>query len=40
VAAGRLAVNVQATAPLEDALSLVRDLYDRNVTGKVVITRL
>jgi NADPH:quinone reductase len=40
VAAGRLAVNVQATAPLDDALGLVRDLYDRNVTGKVVITRL
>jgi NADPH:quinone reductase len=40
VAGGRLAVNVQATAPLEDALSLIRDLYDRKVTGKAVITRL
>lgn len=38
VAAGRLETPVQATAPLEDALSLVRDLYDRRVTGKVVIT--
>jgi NADPH:quinone reductase len=38
VAAGRLRVTVQATAPLSDALSLVRDLYDRKVTGKVVIT--
>jgi NADPH:quinone reductase-like Zn-dependent oxidoreductase len=37
VAAGRLRVTVQATAPLSDALSLVRDLYDRKVTGKVVI---
>jgi hypothetical protein len=31
-------VRVQATAPLADALDLVRDLYDRKVTGKVVIT--
>jgi NADPH2:quinone reductase len=38
VAAGRLRVPVQATAPLSDALSLVHDLYDRKVTGKVVIT--
>jgi NADPH:quinone reductase len=38
VAAGRLRITVQATAPLGDALSLVRDLYDRKVTGKVVIT--
>jgi hypothetical protein len=32
-------VKVQATAPLADALPLIRDLYDRKVTGKVVITR-
>jgi NADPH:quinone reductase-like Zn-dependent oxidoreductase len=38
VAAGRLKVSVQATAPLDDALPLIRDLYDRKVTGKVVIT--
>jgi NADPH:quinone reductase len=38
-AAGRLAVQVQATAPLADALPLIRDLYARKVTGKVVITR-
>jgi NADPH:quinone reductase len=38
VAAGRLKVSVQATAPLTEALTLVRDLYDRKVTGKVVIT--
>jgi NADPH:quinone reductase len=38
VVAGKLAVRVQATAPLADALELVRDLYDRKVTGKVVIT--
>ena len=38
-AAGRLRVHVQATAPLADALRLVRDLYARRVTGKVVITR-
>jgi NADPH:quinone reductase len=37
--AGRLAVQVQATAPLGDALPLIRDLYARKVTGKVVITR-
>jgi NADPH:quinone reductase-like Zn-dependent oxidoreductase len=37
--AGRLAVQVQATAPLADALPLIRDLYARKVTGKVVITR-
>jgi NADPH2:quinone reductase len=37
--AGRLAVQVQATAPLDDALPLIRDLYARKVTGKVVITR-
>ena len=37
--AGRLTVQVQATAPLEDALPLIRDLYQRRVTGKVVITR-
>jgi len=35
---GKLDVRVQATAPLEDALRLVRDLMDRKVTGKVVIT--
>jgi NADPH:quinone reductase len=40
VAAGRLALQVQATAPLTDALDLIRDLYDRRVTGKAVITRL
>src|SRR6266545_2042411 len=40
VAAGRLALQVQATAPLTDALDLIRDLYDRKVTGKAVITRL
>jgi NADPH:quinone reductase len=39
VVAGRLEVHVQATAPLADALPLVRDLYGRRVTGKVVITR-
>ncbi len=38
VAEGRLRIAVQATAPLSDALRLVRDLYDRKVTGKVVIT--
>jgi NADPH:quinone reductase len=38
-AAGRLQVHVQAAAPLADALRLVRDLYARRVTGKVVITR-
>jgi NADPH:quinone reductase-like Zn-dependent oxidoreductase len=37
--AGRLTVQVHATAPLEDALPLIRDLYARRVTGKVVITR-
>jgi NADPH:quinone reductase-like Zn-dependent oxidoreductase len=37
-ASGALSVKVQATAPLADALSLVRDLYDRKVTGKVVLT--
>jgi NADPH:quinone reductase len=35
---GRLRVQVQATAPLADALPLIRDLYDRKVTGKVVLT--
>jgi NADPH:quinone reductase-like Zn-dependent oxidoreductase len=35
---GHIRVAVQATAPLSDALPLVRDLYDRKVTGKVVIT--
>src|SRR6266542_3271175 len=38
VAAGQLRVSVQATAPLTEALPLVRDLYDRKVVGKVVIT--
>jgi NADPH2:quinone reductase len=38
-ASGALSVKVQATAPLADALPLIRDLYDRKVTGKVVITR-
>jgi NADPH:quinone reductase len=38
VAAGRLKVSVHATAPLADAPALVRDLYDRKVMGKVVIT--
>jgi NADPH2:quinone reductase len=37
--AGRLAVRVQATAPLDEALPLIQDLYARKVTGKVVITR-
>jgi NADPH:quinone reductase len=36
---GALEVKVHATAPLADALPLVRDLYARKVTGKVVITR-
>jgi NADPH:quinone reductase len=36
---GLLDVTVQATAPLPEALGLIRDLYDRKVTGKVVITR-
>jgi NADPH2:quinone reductase len=40
LAAGRLKVFVQATAPLTEALTLVRDLYDRKVTGKAVITGL
>jgi NADPH2:quinone reductase len=39
VVAGRLEVQVQATAPLADALPLIADLYARKVTGKVVITR-
>jgi NADPH:quinone reductase len=38
-ASGALEVKVQATAPLSDALPLIRDLYDRKVTGKVVLTR-
>jgi NADPH:quinone reductase len=38
-AAGTLEVKVQATAPLADALPLIRDMYDRKVTGKVVLTR-
>jgi NADPH:quinone reductase len=37
--AGHLEVQVQATAPLADALPLIADLYARKVTGKVVITR-
>jgi NADPH:quinone reductase-like Zn-dependent oxidoreductase len=37
-AAGRLQVNIQATAPLSGALPLIRDMYDRKVTGKVVLT--
>ena len=36
---GQLGVKVQATAPLADAVPLIRDLYARKVTGKVVITR-
>ena len=38
-ASGTLSVKVQATAPLADALPLIADLYDRKVTGKVVLTR-
>jgi NADPH:quinone reductase-like Zn-dependent oxidoreductase len=38
-ASGALSVKVQATAPLADALGLIRDMYDRKVTGKVVLTR-
>ena len=38
-ASGALRVTVQATAPLADALPLIGDLYDRKVTGKVVLTR-
>jgi NADPH2:quinone reductase len=38
-ASGALEVKVQATAPLAEALPLIRDLYDRKVTGKAVITR-
>ena len=38
-ASGALEVKVQATAPLAEALPLIRDLYDRKVTGKVVLTR-
>jgi NADPH:quinone reductase len=38
-ASGALRVAVQATAPLADALPLIGDLYDRKVTGKVVLTR-
>jgi NADPH:quinone reductase len=37
--AGTLEVKVQATASLAEALPLIRDLYARKVTGKVVITR-
>jgi NADPH:quinone reductase len=37
--AGRLVVRVHAIAPLADALPLIRDLYARKVTGKVVLTR-
>ena len=37
LAAGRIRITVQETAPLTEALRLVRDLYDRKVTGKVVI---
>jgi NADPH:quinone reductase-like Zn-dependent oxidoreductase len=40
VASGRLAVHVQATAPLADALDMIGDLYDRKITGKAVITRV
>jgi NADPH2:quinone reductase len=36
---GLLDVTVSATAPLAEALPLIRDLYDRKVTGKVVLTR-
>jgi NADPH:quinone reductase len=38
VTSGKLEVSVQATAPIADAIPLVRDLMDRKVTGKVVIT--
>jgi NADPH:quinone reductase-like Zn-dependent oxidoreductase len=38
VAAGRLRTRVQAQAPLAEALPLIRDLYERRVTGKVVLT--
>ena len=38
LAAGQLRCAVQATAPIDDALPLLRDLLDRKVTGKVVIT--
>jgi NADPH:quinone reductase len=38
VTAGMLDVSVQATAPIADAIPLIRDLMDRKVTGKVVIT--
>jgi NADPH:quinone reductase len=38
VAAGTLATHVQAQAPLAEALPLIRDLYERKVTGKVVLT--
>jgi NADPH:quinone reductase len=38
VASGNLKIFVQATAPLSDAPALIRDLYDRKVVGKVVIT--
>jgi hypothetical protein len=38
-ASGALEVKVQATAPLAGALGLIRDMYDRKVTGKVVLTR-
>jgi NADPH:quinone reductase len=38
-ASGALRVTVQATAPLAGALPLIADLYDRKVTGKVVLTR-
>ena len=37
-ASGALSVKVQATAPLADALGPIADLYDRKVTGKVVLT--
>jgi NADPH:quinone reductase-like Zn-dependent oxidoreductase len=38
-ASGALRVAVQATAPLAEALPLIGELYDRKVTGKVVLTR-
>src|SRR5918996_5358835 len=38
-ASGQLEVKVQVTAPLTEAIAPIGDLYDRRVTGKLVITR-
>jgi NADPH2:quinone reductase len=38
VAQGGIKINVHATAPLTEAIPLIRDFYDRKVTGKIVLT--